>query len=288
MRKTVRFLILGIFAILLWMGFNQNPQPSTAKIQTDRIAEMHQNDRPIATDAIAPSPRQEVSAKSVTYAEIDGTPITGYLARPETATEPLPGLIAIHEWWGLNENIEAMTRRLAGEGYVVLAVDLYGDRVAETPEVARSLVESTLENSTERQKNLIAAYEYLTSEANAPKVASIGWCFGGSRSLETALLLPEKLDAAVIYYGGEITGDRDRLQPLEMPILGHFGELDSRPSPETARAFESALKSLGKTAEIYIYPDADHAFANPSGTRYNPEAAELAWQRTIEFLQQYL
>lgn len=106
--------------------------------------------------------------------------------------------------------------------------------------------------------------------------------------MNTALLFPQALDAAVIYYGGGITTERDRLQTLEMPIQGHFGMLDSSPSPETAREFEAVLTELGKSVEVYLYDGADHAFANPSGTRYNPEAAELAWERTTAFLEEHL
>ena len=102
------------------------------------------------------------------------------------------------------------------------------------------------------------------------------------------MLFPNQLDAAVIYYGGQLVTDANRLSPLEMPILGLFGALDSNPSVETVKQFESALKSVGKSPEIYIYDGANHAFANPSGSRYNPEAAEAAWTRTTAFLERYL
>lgn len=260
---------------------------SEAQSQSQQIAELHQNDAPTPSPGALETPTQAVTTQAVTYGVINDQPITGYLAQPQDATSPLPGLIVIQEWWGLNENIQAMTRRLAAEGYTALAVDLYEGQVAETRDQARVLVQAALENPDRLEQNVVAAYNYLTDELNAATVGSIGWCFGGAWSLNTALALPTQLDAAVIYYGGLVT-DRDRLELLQMPIQGHFGALDSRPAPETVREFETALNELGKTAQIYIYDDANHAFANPSGARYNPDAAELAWERTIDFLNQYL
>lgn len=101
------------------------------------------------------------------------------------------------------------------------------------------------------------------------------------------MLLPEELDAAVIYYGRLVT-EPELLAPLRMPILGIFGGQDRGIPVESVRRFESVLQALGKTAEIVIYEDADHAFANPSGTRYAPEAAADAWQRTLAFLAEQL
>jgi len=226
-----------------------------------------------------------VTTEQVEYATVNGKTVTGYLARPE-AVGQFPGLITIHEWWGLNDNIQAMTRRLAGEGYTVLAVDLYGGKTAESPEKARQLVKTVMQNRKAAQSNLQQAYEYLSNERQAPEVGVIGWCFGGGWALQTALLLP-KLDAAVIYYG-ELVTDFQALKKLETPVLGIFGAQDQGIPVESVRSFETALKSLGKTAEIYIYENAGHAFANSSGDRYVPEAAADAWQKTTAFLKQHL
>jgi carboxymethylenebutenolidase len=121
----------------------------------------------------------------------------------------------------------------------------------------------------------------------APAVGSIGWCFGGGWSLTTALLLPGQLDAAVIYYGHLVT-DPQRLATLDIPILGLFGEQDQGIPLDGVRAFEGALKELGKDAKILVYPGADHAFANPSGRNYQPETAEKAWLETTAFLERTL
>ncbi|NET10984.1 MAG: dienelactone hydrolase family protein, partial [Symploca sp. SIO2B6] len=248
----------------------------------------HQGDRPISSPLLVGMEDLAVTTEAVTYGGTEEQPLTGYLAQPAESSPDQPGLIVIQEWWGLNDNIKAMTRRLASEGYTALAVDLYDGEVADTPDVARALVQKALETPEQLEQNVVAAYDYLANTLNTPTVGSIGWCFGGTWSLNTALALPNDLDAAVIYYGGGMTTERDRLETLQMPIQGHFGLLDTRPSPETGAEFEAVLDDLGKTAEIYVYGGAGHAFANPSGTRYNADAAELSWDRTLTFLNDHL
>jgi len=206
---------------------------------------------------------------------------------PQDAAEPLPGVIVIHEWWGLNENIKAMTRRLAGEGYVALAVDLYGGATAQTPEAAQALMAALLAEPEAARRNLGQAYDYLEKYALAPRVASIGWCLGGGWSLQTALLYPDTLDAMVMYYGQVLT-DRERLATLSMPVLGFFGAEDESIPVAEVQAFRSTLNELGKNAEVLIVPRVDHAFANPSGGNYNAQAANEAWDTTLKFLERHL
>ncbi|WP_197090203.1 dienelactone hydrolase family protein, partial [Crocosphaera watsonii] len=263
-------LVLGTFLVV--MGWQSNLFATETQLPprdnyADYMWQVHQNERPLPTDILTQAPTEDdgMSAEMVSYGTLEGEAIAGYLASPKDSDRPLPGIIVIHEWWGLNDNIKAMTRKIAEQGYTALAVDMYGGETAQTPEKARELVTEARNNRDRLQENLILAYEYLELETNAPTIASIGWCFGGSLSLRTALLFPKTLDAAVIYYGGELETEPEVLKPLEMPILGIFGELDKRPSPETVKEFETALQSLNKEVDVYIYPNADHAFANPSG-----------------------
>ena len=277
--KNKLLLIAGfIVTLILSLGLSSS-EPKTAVIAA------HRHDFPSPTEIAQIEPKVPVITESVEYVTIDGQAINGYYAYPEDATEPLPGVLAIHEWWGLNENIEAMSRRLAGEGYQVLAVDLYNGQVAQTPEVASQLVEEVANNPYGAEANITKAYNYLAEEKQAPAVGSIGWCFGGSWSLETALLFPQELDAAVIYYGGEIgKATAEELATLEMPILGIFGAEDTSIPVSVVEDFESTLKELDKEVQIQIYENAGHAFANPSGQNYVAEAAEEAWEVTTEFL----
>jgi carboxymethylenebutenolidase len=252
----------------------------------DRMATEHAGDEPVASPAAEAEPATPVSEAEVVYATVDGQEIHGFLARPE-GDEPVPGILVIHEWWGLNDNIRSMARQLAGQGYAALAVDLYNNQVAETPEQARALMQASMDQDAQLEDNVRQAHAYLADELGAPRVGVIGWCFGGGWSLRTALLLGDGIDAAVIYYGRLVT-DPAELEALSAPLLGLFGADDQGIPVESVRAFEAALEGLGKPAEIHVYEGANHAFANPSGTRYNAAAAADAWTKTLAFFDQYL
>ncbi|GAA5522603.1 dienelactone hydrolase family protein [Aliifodinibius salicampi] len=251
----------------------------------DRMSMEHEGDRPVENASSDLAQSGEVSGEEVNYATVNGTEITGYLAKADNADENTPGIIVIHEWWGLNDNIRNMTDKLAGEGYTVLAVDLYKGKVAESPDSAGSYAGSV--NDEEAIDNLTQAYNYLTKEQNAGNIGVIGWCFGGAWSLQTALAHPDKIDATVIYYGRLVT-DTEQLAELQMPVLGIFGAEDQGIPPKEVKAFESALNEVDVSNSIHIYDGAGHAFANPSGTRYQEEAAKDAWQKTVSFFEENL
>jgi carboxymethylenebutenolidase len=245
----------------------------------------HATDEPVASPAAQVVPGVEVVAREAAYAGIDGKDIVGYVAHPEGEL-PKAGLVVIHEWWGLNDNVKAMARRLAGAGYLALAVDLYEGEVADDRTDASRLARASGERTVQILDNLGQAIEHLRS-AGVERIGVIGWCFGGGWSLRTALAFPDQVDATVIYYG-RLTTDQDELQSLSSPVLGIFGALDEGIPVATVREFQAALDALDKEAAIHIYEDADHAFANPSGTRYNETAAEDAWAKTLAFLSQHL
>ncbi len=252
----------------------------------DAMAREHADDHPAPSAAAETAPVAAVSGDPVVYASIGGQEITGYLARPTQADHPLPGLIVIHEWWGLNDNIRAMTRRLAGEGYVALAVDLYGGQVATTPEEARELMGRV--DPKRALENLRKARSHLADRLSATgdlgdRIGVIGWCFGGGWSLRAALDMPDSIDAAVVYYGHLVT-DPAELGKLQAPLIGFFGAEDRSIPVDQVRAFQSTLEKLGKQVEVHVYDGAGHAFANPSGTSYQAQAAEDAWDKTVAFL----
>ncbi|MEM9163599.1 MAG: dienelactone hydrolase family protein, partial [Cyanobacteria bacterium P01_F01_bin.4] len=228
LRRTLRSL-LSLFAIalglvILLQACTANP-PSpevSSDSYTEKMAQEHKDDQPVAS-AIANQPAAvEVTSSLVDYATIEGQSVQGFFAKPAAAEGPLPGIIAIHEWWGLNDNIQSVAERLAGEGYSVLAVDLYQGQVADQPDQARQFMQAVMQNTEPANDNLIQAFEYLTEQQQAPLVGSIGWCFGGAWSLNTGLLLPDQLDALAIYYG-RLETNPEVLAPLQMPIIGFFG-----------------------------------------------------------------
>jgi carboxymethylenebutenolidase len=193
----------------------------------------------------------------------------------------------IHEWWGLNDNIKEMATQMAAEGYVVLAVDLYSGEVATEGSQAGALAGQVRDNPDAAIENLQAAVTYLKSHESvrADSIGSLGWCFGGGWSLQLAL--NDELQATGIYYGSLVT-DPNELSSIDWPVLGVFGSADTSIPVEQVRDFETALGENGIENEIYVYEGVGHAFANPSGANYAPEATMDAWQKTLSFFERHL
>lgn len=293
-RKDTRNTPVGLICVLFSLAACEPPQMTAEPDQTvdvdnvDAMSREHANDTATPSAAASTAPARAVVADNrMAYADVKDELSYGHFVFPEDMVEPYSAIIVIHEWWGLNDGVRAMADRLAGVGYIVLAVDLYGGETASGPAEARGLMLEVVENPDRATENIRQAYEFLEDIAGAPRIASLGWCFGGGWSLNTALLFPDELDAAVIYYG-QVTDDESKLAPLEVPILGHFAAEDRGISVETVQGFEQALQNLGKSYEIEIYPGVGHAFANPTGRNYNTEAADKAWERTVAFLDRHL
>ena len=179
--------------------------------------------------------------------------------------------------------MKQQAEKLAGQGYVALAVDLYRGKVADNADLAHELMRGLPEDRATR--DLRAAYDFLVSQANVKKnrIGSIGWCMGGGYSLDVALQEPT-LAADVINYG-HLATDPEGLKKINAPVLGLFGGQDHGISPDDVHKFEAAMKQLGKKIDIKIYDDAGHGFENPNN-KENYRAADTAdvWQRTISFL----
>lgn len=222
---------------------------------------------------------QPVAVKTETVTYFPGT--RGFYAQPE-APGTYPGIVMIHEWWGLNDYMRATAKELAGQGYRVLAVDLFG-KTATTQDEARA--QTAAYDQTKGRENMRAAVAYLRSHG-APKIASLGWCFGGGQFLQLALS-GEKLNATVVYYGNIVT-DTEQLRAIKWPVLGIFAGEDRGIPTKTVREFKDTLNELGISNEITIYPGVGHAFANPSGQSYAPNETRDAWQKTLKFLQENL
>ena len=219
--------------------------------------------------------------KPVSYKSGDET-VQGILYTP-AGKGPFPALIVIHEWWGLNDWVKDQGAKLADQGYVSLAIDLYRGKVATTPEMAHEIMRGVPEDRAKR--DLHAAFEFLASQPNVKKdrIGSIGWCMGGGYSLDVALQEPT-LAATVINYG-HLATDPDALKRINAPILGLFGAKDNGIPPADVRKFEETLKTQGKKIDIKIYDDAGHAFENPNNKDgYRPDDAADAWKRTLDFL----
>ncbi len=212
--------------------------------------------------------------------------LKGFVARPAVGSQA-PGLVLVHEFWGINDNIRDFARDFAAQGYFALAVDLYEGRTTDDAAQARSWAAEVKAVPEKALANIAQAIAYLKTrpEVDPTRIGIVGWCFGGGWAYRAALALPD-LKVAVIYYGG--INPEDDLSGLQAAILGHFGEEDRAIKAEKVRAFQKRLSELSKVHEIYLYPFAGHAFARKGGDKFNPPAAQLAWHRTLDFLQRHL
>ncbi|OGJ55511.1 hypothetical protein A3D88_04625 [Candidatus Peribacteria bacterium RIFCSPHIGHO2_02_FULL_52_16] len=228
----------------------------------------------------------DLQTREVAYGLSGGKTLSGYLVIP-AGDGPFPGLILIHEWWGLNDNIRANALAFARQGYAALAVDLYEGESTRDPARAKELAGAVQGNMDRAFDNLQQAVDFLRSEPNVNRqlIGSVGWCFGGGWSYQMA-----KNDlgvrATVMYYGR--FSHEDDLSHMKSTILGHFGEKDASILVDDVKAFRVKLKTLSGDHEIYIYPNAGHGFANSDNPVFDPAAADVSWGRTLEFLQQTL
>ena len=292
--KNTPKILIGLISALYCMAACEPPQTSAdveraaAVENVDAMSREHADDTATLSEAAYVAPDRAVVADDrIAYAEVRDEVRYGHFVFPEGMVEPFPAIIVIHEWWGLNDGVRAMADRLAGLGYIVLAVDLFGGKTASTPAEARYLMLKVVENPDLATANIQQAYQFLKDTAGAPRIASLGWCFGGGWSLNTALLFPDELDAAVIYYG-QVTDNESKLEPLNVPILGIFAAEDKGIPVESVKGFKQALENLGKNYEIEIFPGVGHAFANPTGKSYNADVADKAWNQTVAFLDSHL
>ena len=262
--------------ILLALTFPALAQEHVHAAGSDKDAQVPVNQKhPI--DPASPRPKgQSVSLK------LEGGQAKAYVAKPKA--KPRGAVLVLHEWWGLNDWVKAMADRLAGEGYLALAVDLYKGKVASDPKEAAALMGQKDEKWGDAVEE--AGLEWLKSNGGGAKVATLGWCMGGGESLKSSLNDPKDVDATVIYYGMPVT-DVDRLKTLRGPVLGIWANEDGWITPDKVKAFDEALTRAGVKHEFHAY-DADHAFANPSGGKYNGPAAADAWQKTRTFLSKNL
>lgn len=229
----------------------------------------------LATPHLARAAAETTQLTSITTD--GGRKVAAALAMPVQV--PAPAVILIHEWWGLNDQIKAMARQLADQGYLALAVDLFGGRVATTPDDARTLTQEL--KPDEARDTLTAWSRWLANHPDGTRrTGVVGWCFGGAWSLNAAVANP--LDACVIYYG-RCDLPAEQLSKLKAPVLGHFATRDAFITKDVVQRFEANMRQAGKPLELHWY-DADHAFANPTGNNYDKDDAQLAWTRTMAFL----
>jgi carboxymethylenebutenolidase len=223
-------------------------------------------------------------AERVTFASKDGSLIGGAIALPAGGGKA-PALVLIQEWWGLNDHIRSLVDRFAAAGFLTLAPDLYPGKVTADPGEAGKLMQDL-----DRERalgDIEGAVRFLCAhERSSGKVGVTGFCMGGAFTFAAAAAIPE-VSAAVPFYGAPPEGKID-YSTVKAPILAHFASRDQWATVAAAEAIKKQLEAHGHSMELQVY-EADHAFMNDTRSEvYHPEAAKIAWERTIAFLQKHL
>ena len=232
--------------------------------------------------AMHPSPMvvnpENLLGKMMSFDAADGKQANAYFIAAKKKSNKY--LIVIQEWWGLNENIKMESDKYYTDlGDVnVIAVDMYDGKVAATPDSAMKLMRGA--DMGRMTAIMQGAIKYAGSKAS---IYSVGWCFGGMWSLQTAILAGPQAKGSVMYYGRPET-NMDKLKSIQCDIIGFFGNLDQSPSPTMVNDFEKNMKEAGKNLSVNRY-EAGHGFANPSNPSYNAAAKEDSYAKAIAFLK---
>jgi carboxymethylenebutenolidase len=235
-------------------------------------------------EIVAPTD-ERLETTDVTYR---GAPaeMKAYIAAPKGSTGKLPAVIVIHENRGLNGHIKDVTRRLALEGFLALAPDLLSPSggTPDNEDKAREMISSLSADIT--RSNLMATLQFLEEHARSTgKVGAVGFCWGGGQVNQLAVAAPE-LKAGVAYYG--MQAKAEEVPKIKAALMLHYAGLDDRINAGID-AYKAALEANGKDAQVFVYDKVNHAFNNDtSSARYDKEAADLAWSRTVAFLKEKL
>jgi len=214
--------------------------------------------------------------------QVEGRPGRGYLATPE---KPRGGVLVLHGWWGLNDFFKSFADKLASQGFVALAPDLYDGPVAKSVEEAKEL-HSKVDN--ERIKQIVlGATDYLWTDSSVSgrKIGVIGFSMGAAWSLSLSTLKPEAVGAIVVFYGSWPID----FSKAQASFLGHFAPDDEWEPVADVRATEEKIRGAGKEVTFHFYPGTKHWFVEENRpVEYNRDASDLAWKRTLEFLNSKL
>jgi carboxymethylenebutenolidase len=219
-----------------------------------------------------------MSGKDLTF-DVNGKPANAYLALP--SQPDAPGVMVLHAWWGLNSIFKKLCDRLAAEGFVAFAPDLNEGRVAKTIDEAKDIMSSL--DGQRKQDVAMAAVDYFRSrpEVRREPFALIGFSMGAAWSLVIAGERPEEIRKIVMFYGA----GEGEYSKMKLDVLGHFAENDEWEEEKYINAMKNDLQAAGLQVNFHIYPNTNHWFFEEDRPEFNPEAAELAWNRTLAFLR---
>lgn len=227
-----------------------------------------------------------LQTRTVEFPVEGGGKAAGFEARPSGAGS-YPGVLVVQEWWGLNEHIQDVAQRLATEGFVALAPDLYEGKTTKDPNLASAWMSAL--DPEKAVRILLAGLRFLQEKEPiyAEHVGVIGFCMGGSYALLLACRAPA-LKAAVPFYG-DLPDPLDQVKNIRCPVLFIAGGKDRWINSAKVEKLKKAFKQFGVHGEVRIYPEADHAFFNDTRPDvYNPAAAQDAWTRALGLLSRTL
>ncbi len=291
MKKSVLFLSLALFAIALtsWK-WKKTQYPAVEKAAVIECLNMETQEAykiEASTPAFAslhPNPivvnPADLKGNMIQFDAADGNKANAYFIPAKKKSNKW--LIVIQEWWGLNDNIKMEADQYFQDlGDInVMAVDMYDGKVAATPDSAMKLMRGADMN---RMTAIIqGAIKHAGSKAS---IYSVGWCFGGMWSLQTAILAGPQAKGSIMYYGRPET-NMDKLKSIQCDIIGFFGNKDQSPSPAMVDAFEKNMKDAGKNLAVNRY-EAGHGFANPSNPSFSAEAKADSYAKAIAFLKSH-
>lgn len=272
MKKTLIILSLAFTA-------GMSAQKSCCMMASTDAFAMMGNDKSFTASHEDPVPftLMNASGKDISFKTPDGKEGHGYEVNSNNKTDNV--VFVIHEWWGLNDYIKQEAEKIAAETNAkVIAIDLYDRKVAAVKDSAAKYMQSV---KKERAESIIkGALNYVGKNA---KIATIGWCFGGGWSMQSALLAGKQARACIIYYGMP-EEDLNKLKTLNAPVFFVFAQKDQWINKDVVAKFEENMKKAGKVLEVKSY-DADHAFANPSNPHFNKTYSDEAFKLSVEHLK---
>ncbi len=237
-----------------------------------------------------------VKTEAVQYRDGDQV-LTGYLSYDDALTGPRPGVMVVHEWWGLNDYAKKRAEMLAELGYVAFAADMYGDNKVTThaPDAKGWMMQIT-ENQAAWQQRALAGLETLkaSDKVNPQRLAAVGYCFGGATVMQLAYAGAD-LDGVVSFHGSLPPASADQQENIKASVLVAHGEKDPMVPAERINAFRQALDAAGADWQMVTYAGAEHAFTNPDadksgvpGLKYDPKADARSWALMQDFLKEVL
>jgi carboxymethylenebutenolidase len=283
----VLFSVLLTASLISW-NWTKTQHPTVEKAEVIECLNMETQQAyqlEAGTPAFAgmhPSPMvvnpENLLGKMMSFDAADGKQANAYFIAAKKKSNKY--LIVIQEWWGLNDNVKMEADKYYTDlGDVnVIAVDMYDGKVAATPDSAMKLMRGA--DMGRMTAIMQGAIKYAGSKAS---IYSVGWCFGGMWSLQTAILAGPQAKGSVMYYGRP-ESNMEKLKSIQCDIIGFFGNLDQSPSPTMVNDFEKNMKEAGKNLSVNRY-QAGHGFANPSNPSYNAAAKEDAYTKAIAFLK---